>query len=71
MSVTFTPQELALINHALSFYQHNNSFRGVSAEVDALITKHKPDQAKDAPFQQNFIGERRKSALMNVQVTPD
>jgi|TARA_R110000744_G_scaffold17406_1_gene47177 hypothetical protein len=50
MTVTFTPHELALINHALSSYQHNNSFRGVSAKVEALVTKFQPDQPKAAPL---------------------
>lgn len=50
MTVTFTPHELALINHALSSYQHNNSFRGVSAKVEALVTELQPDQAKAAPL---------------------
>ena len=50
MSATFTPHELALIKHALSSYQHNNSFRGVSAKVEALVAEHQPDQAKAAPL---------------------
>lgn len=50
MRTTFTPHELALINHALSSYQHNNSFRGVSAKVEALVAEHQPDQAKAAPL---------------------
>lgn len=50
MRTTFTPHELALINHALSSYQHNNSFRGVSAKVEALVAEHQLDQAKAAPL---------------------
>lgn len=50
MSTTFTPHELALINHALSSYQHNKAFHGVSAKVEALVAEHQPDQAKAAPL---------------------
>jgi hypothetical protein len=48
MTTTFTPHELALINHALSSYQHNNSFRCVSAKVEALVAEHQPDQSNAA-----------------------
>lgn len=50
MTATFTPHELELINHALSSYQHNKSFRGVSAKVEALVAEHQPDQTKAAPL---------------------